>query len=302
MVDLSTSISGLRLANPTILASGVLGETGESLLSIADAKAGALVTKSIGLKPRDGHPNPTFLETQTGVLNAMGLPNPGIEEYAKEIEVALKGQVPVVGSIFGENPGEFSFLAKKMEEYGASAVELNLSCPHVRGFGAEIGRDPQNIENITRAAKDAVKIPIWIKLSPNVNDIAELAEAVQKGGGDAVVAINTVKAMAISPELARPYLASIMGGYSGPGIKPIGLRCVYEISKSTDIPVIGVGGILSGKDAIEYIMAGAHAVQIGSGVFYRRKEIFGQVCREIEQFMNVYGYNSIEEMVGIAHE
>ncbi|MEE9151423.1 MAG: dihydroorotate dehydrogenase [Thermoplasmata archaeon] len=300
MVDISTTISGLKLKNPTMLAAGILGETGDSLLKIAKSGTAALVTKSIGVEPRKGHPNPTFLETEHGILNAMGLPNPGVENYKEEVKKALKAGIPVIGSIFGKDAEEFELLATKMEEYGVDAIELNLSCPHVQGYGAELGHDKENVQEITKAVKDAIKIPVFVKLSPNVSNIAEIAKAVENAQGDAIVAINTLRGMAINAELAMPILSNTMGGYSGPGIKPIGLRCVFEIKASTDLPIIGVGGILSGKDAIEYIMAGASAIQIGSGVYYKGEGIFTDICQQIREFMETNGYGTIKEMVGIA--
>jgi dihydroorotate dehydrogenase (NAD+) catalytic subunit len=300
MADLTTTISKIEMTNPTMLAAGVLGETGDSLLAIAKGGAGALVTKSIGREPREGHKNPTFVEVESGLLNAMGLPNPGIEVFKEEAEKALGSGIPVIGSIFTSTAQKFAMLAAKMEEYGVHGVELNLSCPHARGYGAELGHDPKTVEDITRVVKDSVSIPVFVKLSPNVDDIVVIARAVERAQGDGVVAINTIKAMAINPELAMPVLANTTGGLSGPAVKSIGLRCVYEIRTKTDLPVIGVGGITSGRDAVEYIMAGASAVQIGSGIYYRGKEIFKNVCSELEDFMDAHSYNSIEEMVGIA--
>jgi dihydroorotate dehydrogenase (NAD+) catalytic subunit len=300
MVNISTTISDLKLKNPTMLAAGILGETGDSLFKVAKGGAGALVTKSIGLEPREGHPNPTFMETEHGILNAMGLPNPGIESYEEEVKMALKTGIPVIGSIFGGDAKEFKMLAKKMENYGVNAIELNLSCPHAKGYGAELGHDKKKVEEITRAVKNTVNIPIFVKLSPDVSSIADIAKAVENAGGDGIVAINTLKAIAINAELAMPILSNVVGGYSGPAIKPIGLRCVYEIKGATNLPIIGVGGILSGMDAVEYIMAGANAVQIGSGVYYRGEGIFKEICQQIGEFMEQNGYKNIQEMVGIA--
>jgi dihydroorotate dehydrogenase (NAD+) catalytic subunit len=300
MVDISTEFSGLKLKNPTILAAGILGETGYSLLNIIKGGAACVVTKSIGVTPKEGHPNPTFVETEHGIINAMGLPNPGIDGYKGEVKTALEGGVPVIGSIFGANASEFELLATKMEQYGASALELNLSCPHAKGYGAELGHDKEKVKEITRAVKNVVALPVFVKLSPNVSNIAETAKAVEEANGDGVVAINTLKAMAISTELGIPILSNAVGGLSGPAIKTVGLRCVYEIKKETEIPIIGVGGILTGKDAVEYIMAGASAIQIGSGVYYKGNEIFNGVSQEIHKFMEVHGYNNIKEMVGIA--
>jgi dihydroorotate dehydrogenase (NAD+) catalytic subunit len=301
MVEISVTVAGLSLKNPTMMASGILGETGESLLSMAKHGCGALVTKSIGMEPKEGHKNPTFFETPYSVLNAMGLPNPGIEEYGAELKRAREAEVPVIGSIFGKDADEFKALAQKMEQYGADAVELNLSCPHAKGYGAELGHDPQKVLEITKAVKEAVGIPVFAKLSPNVSNISEIAKAVEKAQGDGIVAINTIKAIAINAHLAQPVLANVKGGLSGPAIKPVGLRCVYEIKENTAIPIIGVGGIQNGLDAVEYIMAGADAVQVGSGIHFRGKGIFKEICKEITEFMKENGYSKIKEMVGIAH-
>ena len=302
MLDISSSISKIKLKNPTMVASGILGETGESLFSLSREGCGALVTKSIGIEPREGHLNPTFVETDYGILNAMGLPNPGIDRYKPEITKALEANIPVIGSIYGKDAEEFQQLAAKMEMWGASGLELNLSCPHAKGYGAELGHDPSKVTGITQAVKDVVSIPVFVKLSPNVSRISDIAIAVEKAEGDGIVAINTLSAMAINSEIARPVLANVTGGLSGPAIKPVGLRCVYEVKAATELPIVGCGGILTGIDAVEYIMAGASAVQIGSGVYFRGKGIFRQVCDEISNFMETHGYDSIKEMVGLAHK
>jgi dihydroorotate dehydrogenase (NAD+) catalytic subunit len=301
MADLSTSVGKLELRNPTMLASGILGETAELLLRVADSGAGAVITKSIGLEPREGHPNPTVVEMEHGLLNAVGLANPGIEIFKEEMEVATKAEIPVIGSIFGKDVDEFTRLAVKMEDFGADAVELNLSCPHAEGLGFEIGADPKNVEEITEGVKGSLSIPVFPKLTPNVKDVVELADAAAKGGADGVVAINTVRAMAISPEARMPILANKIGGLSGTAIRPIGVRCVYEIWKEVPIPVIGVGGISSGMDAMEYLMAGASAVQIGSGVWIGGPEVFASVCKEIEEFLERNGHSSLNDVLGAAH-
>jgi dihydroorotate dehydrogenase (NAD+) catalytic subunit len=300
-MDLSASIGELKLENPTILASGILGETGSSLTKILESGAAAVVTKSIGKEPREGYPNPTVVELEYGVVNAMGLPNPGIDNYADEVKTALKPGKPVIGSIFGKDSEEFVHLAKKMESFGTHALELNLSCPHAKGYGLEIGSDEKAVEDIVSSVKSNVGIPVFAKLSPNVTNIKGIAKAVEKGGGDGIVAINTVKAMVVEPELKMPLLSNGIGGLSGKAIKPIGLRCVYEIFEEVGIPIIGVGGIETGMDAVEYMMAGANAVEIGSAVRWRGPEVFGNVCQEIREFMSKNGFSSIGEMIGIAH-
>lgn len=302
MVDLSTRVGKLKLQNPTILASGILGETGPSLLKVLESGAAAVVTKSIGVEPRDGYPNPTVVELDYGLLNAMGLPNPGVDNFGDEIKAALQAEKPVIGSIFGKNEDEFVLLAKKMESYGARALELNLSCPHAKGYGAEIGADKEEVKNIVSAVKSNVNIPVFTKLSPNVTNIKEIAGAVENGKGDGIVAINTVKAMAIEPELGLPILSNKFGGLSGKAIKPIGLMCVYEIHEEVKIPIIGCGGVETGMDAVEYIMAGASAVQIGSAIRSRGLNVFKDVCQEMEAFMKSHDFASIGEMVGIAHK
>lgn len=301
MVDLSVEICGLRFRNPTMLASGVLDETGKSMVAVARSGAGAVVTKSIGLASRDGHPNPTVVELEHGLLNAMGLPNPGIEVFAEEIRLAKKAKVPIVGSVFGGTAEEIAEVARRMGQAGADAIELNLSCPHAKGLGAEIGSSPESVELICKRAKETSGVPIFAKLTPNTSSIAELALAAERGGADGIVAINTLKAMAISAEARRPVLGNLVGGLSGPAIKPVGLRCVYEIFEAVKIPVIGVGGVTTGRDAVEYIMAGARAVQIGTGVWLRGPQVFKLVCDELRTLMKELGYGSVSEMVGVAH-
>ena len=279
-----------------------MDEDAGSMKRIADCGAGAIVTKSIGLKPREGYPNPTIVELEYGLLNAMGLPNPGIENFSEEIKKLKQPKVPIIGSIFGSNENEFVELAKKMESYGADAVELNMSCPHAKGYGAEIGSDPKLVNEITSKVKDSIRIPVFVKLSPNLMNIVDIAKAAEKGNADGLVAINTVKAMKIDLDLKMPVLANKVGGYSGKAIKPIGIRCVYDISENVNIPVIGVGGVTDGEDALEYIMAGASAVQIGSGLYYREIDIFKKICKEIEAWMKENNYNNLTELVGVAHK
>jgi len=278
-----------------------MDEDAGSMKRIFNSGAGAIVTKSIGLEPRTGYPNPTIIELEHGFLNAMGLPNPGIELFSEELKKLKKSNIPVIGSIFGSNVDEFVKLSIKMQQYKVDALELNMSCPHAKGYGLEIGSNPKLVKSITSKVKDSTNIPVFVKLSPNLSNIIEIAKSAEEGDADAIVAINTVKAMKIDLELKMPVLSNKIGGYSGKAIKPIGIRCVYEISKNVDIPVIGVGGITSGEDAIEYFMAGASAVQIGSGIYYRDIEIFKIICDEIEKWMIEHKLNNISEIIGVAH-
>ena len=278
-----------------------MDEDAGSMKRIFNCGAGAIVTKSIGLKPRDGYLNPTIIELEHGILNAMGLPNPGIEEFKDEIIKLKKSNIPIIGSIFGTNSKEFVELAKKMQGYGADALELNMSCPHAKGYGLEIGSDPKLVKDITLKVKESSDIPVFVKISPNLINIVEIAKSAEKGNADGIVAINTVKAMKIDLELKMPVLSNKIGGYSGKAIKPIGIRCVYDISKNVNIPVIGVGGITTGEDALEYIMAGASALQIGSAIYYRGIDVFQKICDEIEIWMKKHSYTNLSDLIGAAH-
>jgi dihydroorotate dehydrogenase (NAD+) catalytic subunit len=238
-----------------------------------------------------------------GLLNAIGLSNPGIDAYLEELDITVKGADgrPIIGSIFGGDDKEFSALAKRMEEGGASAVELNLGCPHAKGYGAQIGQDPKLVKKITSAVKSTVKIPVLVKITPNVTDITEIAQAVEKGKGDAIVAINTVRAMTIDVEMGRPVLHNRTGGMSGPAVKPIGVAAVWSIYQAVKIPVVGVGGISSGRDVMEYIMAGASAVQVGTAVWRDDVSAFSRINEEMSLLMDRLGHSKVSDMVGVAH-
>ena len=292
------TITGLTLKNPTLLAAGILGTTGASLLRVARNGAGAVVTKSIGCAPNAGHPNPSMIETECGFLNALGLPNPGYRHYHKELQIASAAGVPVIASIFGADAREFAEVALGLCD-AADAIELNLSCPHADRYGASVGIDPSLVREITSSVKDAVDIPVWAKLTPNVTDITEIGLAAQEGGADAVVAINTVRTMAIDIESGYPILGNRFGGLSGTGVKPIAVKCVYDLYDALDIPIIGVGGISCWQDAIEMILAGASAVQIGSAV-HTSLSVFSEVADGIRDYCMARGCE-VEDICGMAH-
>ncbi|MEM2789466.1 MAG: dihydroorotate dehydrogenase [Candidatus Bathyarchaeia archaeon] len=301
-VDLRTRIAGLNMPNPTMLASGILGTTADILREVANAGAGAVVTKSVGLKPREGYPNPTVIQVECGFLNAVGLPNPGIHKFMEEIRSLNDLRVPLIVSVFGFSPEEYAETARLAVEAGASAVELNLSCPHVKGTGAEIGQDLEAVRLIVRAVKDQVDRPVFVKLTPNTSHIPDLAEAAASAGADAITAINTVRAMAIDVETFRPILANKFGGLSGTAIKPIAVRCVYEIYEVVNLPIIGCGGIRGWRDAVEFMLAGACAVQIGSAIALEGLSIFKRICDGISSFLERKGFRSVNEIVGLAHK
>ena len=214
---------------------------------MAKGGAGAVVTKSVGVEPRAGYSNPTVVQAESGLINAMGLPNPGIDVYAEEIKFSKTIlRVPVIVSVFGYSAEEYAAVAKEGGEAGADAVELNVSCPHVKQTGAEIGQSPKFLSEVVQKVKAAINKPLIVKLSPNVADITVLAQAAVEAGADALTAVNTLKAMAIDAETMRPILSNVKGGLSGAAIKPVALRCVYDIHEQFDVPIIGCGGVTIG--------------------------------------------------------
>ncbi len=281
MPSLSIHAGGLDLNGPALLAAGILGTTGASLRRAALAGAGGVVTKSVGSTPREGHPGPTIVHVHGGLLNAMGLPNPSYRQFQEEIDIGRTGGAPVIASIFGSSPAEFAQIARVLK---ADAFELNLSCPHAEKYGSELGRYPGMVESVAGAVKAASDVPVWVKLTPNTADILELGFAAQRGGADAVVAINTLKAMAIDIESGYPILGNRFGGLSGPAIKPVAVRCVYELSMQLEIPVIGVGGVSSWEDAVEMIMAGAAAIQVGTAL-ENGYSIFEEINRGVSRYL-----------------
>ncbi len=297
--DISVEIGSLSLKNPTILAAGILGTAASSLNRVASLGAGAVVTKSIGVAPREGYAGPVIVQTECGFLNAMGLPNPSYKEFREEIKL-VKKKVKVIASIFGGSVKEFIEVAAGICSAKPSALELNLSCPHAKGYGADIGTDPELVRRITRAVKKEVEIPVWVKLTPNVTDIVEIGRAAERGGADGIVAINTLRGMAIDIESGYPILSNKIGGLSGKAIKPVAVRCVYELYENLNIPIIGVGGISNWRDAIEFIMAGATAVQIGTAV-YSDLTVFKQICSGIKAYLKEKKC-TLEEIRGKAHE
>jgi len=301
--DLTTEIAGLKLRNPTMLSAGILGMTGKSLRAVWEAGAGAVVTKSLGVEAREGYKNPTVVDVGCGFINAMGLPNPGVHEFLRELsDASIVGDIVVVGSIYGANAREFAEAARVLAQGNVRAVELNVSCPHTKGMGAEVGQDPALVEEVVRTVKASIQLPVLVKLTPNVTSIVNLALAAERGGADAVVAINTLRAMAIDIETGYPVLANKVGGLSGPAIKPVAVRCVYEISQEVDIPVIGCGGVIDWRDAVEFLLAGARAVQIGTAVAYRDLNVFRDVTSGISKYLAEKGYKGVEEIVGLSHK
>ena len=301
--SLMVNVAGLQLPNPTVLASGILGYSAETVESIVKGGAGAAVMKSVGLKPREGYANPTVVQASYGLINAMGLPNPGIKEYLKEFHriKAAVPNVPLIFSIYGYSAEEYATVAIEATAAGADAVELNVSCPHVEDTGSEIGQCPETLADVVKKVKASVRKPVFAKLSPNVTSIADVAEAAVEAGADGLTVMNTVKAMAIDVETAMPILSNKVGGLSGPAVKPLALRCVYDVYERIKVPIMGCGGIVDWHDAVEFLLAGASAVQIGTAVSLKGPNVFRSVTVGIGRYLRSKHFGKVEEIVGLSH-
>ncbi len=297
--NLCTFIGSIKLERPTILASGILGISLVVFNRIYQAGAGAVVTKSLSKEPWEGYPNPTIFSVKgDGWLNAVGLSNPGAPNFAKMIE--SNKDVPIIVSLVGSIEDDFEFMIKQFENTKVLAYELNLSCPHVAKVGLEVGDDPELVKKIVKTVKSSTDVPVIAKVGLGTTNYLDTVDAACKAGIDAITAINTLRAMAIDVETKRPILSNKIGGLSGTPIKPIAVRCVYEISLQHEIPIIGCGGISTWDDAIEFILAGASAVQIGSAVGDNWIQVFDEINKGISQYMEKNGFSKIEEMVGLA--
>ncbi|RBQ22233.1 Dihydroorotate dehydrogenase [Candidatus Methanobinarius endosymbioticus] len=307
---LKTEISGINFENPLILAAGVMGSNASSLNWILDSGAGGVVTKSFSQEPNLGYSNPTTVAVEGGILNAIGLSSPGVQNFKKELALINKsnkdGQKNIaIASIYGSNPDEFSNLVHNIEN-DVDMIELNVSCPHaMSGCGAAIGQDPDLTYEIVKTVKNASSnnIPILAKLTPNVTDLMEIAKSAEKAEADGLTLINSLgPGMKIDIDAKKPILSNKFGGMSGPAIKPIAIRWVYDAYENCDIPIIGVGGISNYKDVVEFIYAGAKATQIGTSIMYEGIEIFSKIKNDLKNFMQKNEFNSIDEMIGYSHK
>ncbi|MGQ9457093.1 MAG: dihydroorotate dehydrogenase [Anaerolineae bacterium] len=305
--DLTVDLCGIRLRNPLVLASGVLGTEPGILHRVGLAGAGAVTSKSCSLLPRRGHPNPTVLDWGPGLINAVGLANPGVEAQVRILREArerLAGEgVALFASVVAGTVEEFAEVARRVAAAEPDLIEVNISCPNVISeFGELFATRPESAAAVTRAVKEATDIPVSIKLSPNVADIVSIAQAVAEAGADAITAINTVgPGMVLDVESGRPFLSNREGGLSGPAIRPVAVRCVYRIAEAVDVPIIGTGGVTRGRDVVEMVMAGATAVGVGSAVYWRGPEVFGELLAEVREFLVSHGYGSLAEVRGVAH-
>jgi len=286
-MELNTRIAGIELKTPLILSSGILGTTPGMLKLAEKGGAGAVTTKSIGVERREGHANPIITEVDCGFINAVGLSNPGMEKAAEEIKKAKKTlKIPLIASIFAFSIADFEKVAEKISAAGPDMLEANISCPNVESeHGKPFATDPRAAAEAAKAVKKSSSVPFSIKLSPNVPDIKEIAKAVE-GQADAITAINTVgPGMRIDIGARKAILMNKAGGLSGPAIRPVAVKCVNDIRSVTKKPIIGTGGVMAGRDAIEMMMAGADAVGIGTGVYYRGYDVFAKVEKEMKDWL-----------------
>lgn len=295
---LETTLCGLKMKNPLVLASGIRGNSAGLLIRAAKEGAGAVTSKSCSLLPREGHSNPTMLESSGIMLNAIGLSNPGVEEEIGEIrQAAKKAGVPVIASIVANSTQEFAEVARRISSAGPHMLEVNISCPNVQREGRMFSCSAQDASAVAAAVEGATKIPFSIKLSPDVPNIGEIAKACVDAGAGCITAINTVGGMYIDAYARKAVLHNWFGGVSGPAIKPVALKAVYNVRKAIGpkVPIIGTGGVATGLDAIEMVMAGATAVGIGSAVVLR-ESVFADVCAEIRKFMKENGYSKLSQI------
>ena len=292
---------GLLLVNPVITASGTCGYGIEDSRLFDIQRLGAVVCKGTTLEPRDGNPQPRIVETAGGMLNSIGLQNIGvIALIAEKAPVWAKWRVPVIVNIAGETIDDYAKLAGTLDRVaGISALEVNISCPNVKAGGAEFGADAASAARVTAAVRRATSLPVLVKLTPNTGDIAGVAIAVAEAGADAISLINTLKGMAIDIDKRQPLLGNITGGLSGPAIKPVALAMVYEVAAAVDLPLVGCGGITTAGDAIEFIMAGANAVQVGTAALVNPRAPL-DIVEGIEKFMIEEGIENITDIIGAA--
>lgn len=300
-LDLSVNLGGISLKNPVTVASGTFGYGFEYEDFIDISKIGGVIVKGTTLEPRHGNPPPRIFETAAGMLNAIGLENPGVDVFLNEYLPALRDKgVTVIANIAGNTVEEYARLAAKLEGHaGIAGVELNISCPNVKQGGLQFGTDPGMVKNVVAAVKASCSLPIMPKLSPNVTDIVEIARAAQEGGADCLAMINTLMGMAVDVKTRKPVLGNVFGGLSGPAIKPVALRMIYQVYREVDLPILGGGGIMNFTDALEFFMVGASAVSIGTGNFVNPR-LAAEIVTELEAYLLANEIENLSDLVGIA--
>jgi len=298
--QLSVQIGPINLRNPTMLASGITGISQDIFEKLYSHDIGAVVTKSISVRPMRGYPNPTVVPLGNGTyLNAVGLSNPGVRAFSHEI--SKNRNVPIIVSLVGSSETDFPKMISHLDSLNIIGYEINLSCPHVSKMGMEVGDDPEVVSSMVKTIKRHTRKPISVKIGIGRIDVVDMAKTAVDAGAEIITAINTVRAMKIDFQSMVPVLSNRIGGLSGKAIKPIGIRCVYEISKRLNVPVIGCGGIFSWEDVIEYLLAGASAVQLGSVLATRNHSLFRKMNNELKNYLNKKGLKNISEVRGLAH-
>ncbi len=299
-MDLRVELAGLTLKNPVMTASGTFGY-GLEFAPYGDLRElGGIVVKGLSLKPREGNPMPRVAETPSGMLNAIGLQNCGVERFLKSYLPSLPWkETPILANLYACDPDEFAELASVLAgAEGVAALEVNISCPNVKEGGVLFGQDPAQAARVTEAVKKrAGNKPVMVKLSPNVSDIVAIAKAVESAGADIISLINTLTGMAVDVRTRKPRLANVVGGLSGPAIKPVALRCVWQVSRAVKVPVVGMGGIASAQDVLEFILAGAHAVQVGTANFIRPDFSF-RLVQELPETAARLGVDGLDTLRG----
>ncbi|WP_295721768.1 dihydroorotate dehydrogenase [uncultured Methanobrevibacter sp.] len=301
---LECEICNVKLKNPLMLAAGIMGSNASSLNWILRSGAGAVISKSFSKEANPGYHNPTTVEVTGGILNAIGLSSPGVDVFKDELkQVEPSTNQASIASIYGATPEEFSYVAGEVEDL-VNMIELNVSCPHaMEGYGASIGEDPVLTAKVVSAVSESVDIPVIVKLTPNVTDISVIAKSAEEAGADCLSLINSLgPGMKIDIVTGKPILKNKFGGMSGPAIKPIAVKCVYDVYEAVNIPVIGVGGILNYEDVVEFLYAGASAVQIGTSIMNEGVEVFSNISKDLKVFMEEHNFNSIGEMIGCGHK
>ena len=297
--DLSVNLAGITLRNPVMTASGTFGY-GEEFSEYLDLeKIGAIITKGLSLRPRAGNPMPRIVETPGGMLNAIGLQNVGIDAFIeKKVPFLRTILTPVIVNFFGNTVEEYADLAARLDAVPEVAgVEVNISCPNVKHGGIVFGTDPKAASSVVGAVRRATTKPLIVKLSPNVTDIVEMAQACAEAGADVLSLINTITGMAIDLKSRRPALANVTGGLSGPAVKPVALRMVWQVSRAVKLPVIGIGGITTATDALEFLVAGATAVQVGTANFMA-PDASQRIAEDMERYLRENGIADVKELIG----
>ena len=297
-MNTKVNLAGVELKNPVMTASGTFGSGMEYSEFVNLNRLGAVVTKGVANVPWPGNPTPRIAETYGGMINAIGLQNPGIDVFCeRDIPFLQKYDTKIIVNVCGKSEKDYLDVVERLSDEPVDMLEINISCPNVKEGGIAFGQCASNIEHITSAIKKIAKQPVIMKLSPNVTDITEIARAVEGAGADSVSLINTLLGMAIDSEKRRPVLSTITGGMSGPAVKPIALRMVWQVAKAVKIPVVGIGGITTGADAIEFLLAGASAIEVGTANFMN-PAVTGEIVDYIQDYLVRHKMSSIDELIG----